>query len=828
MQFSIFSLFKRDSQDQYISGSDDKSTIFLLDNDPHSERLSTLFNALGHSVIILAVGELFPSNKIYDQGDRRVCELIVEKLLGYRGVSANLFVSSDIDTKLREVVDVANSLCMTTSLLSFESLEEGGSTYRNHREGYDYPIVDRAYFVDEQLMMKVKSRNKGPSDFVYTGQHAENEAGLVEYKRYLSNGHNSACLVEDMPVEYFGWLVRSCSENNIKLFARQDLLKKADREKYSKFCQFLPCGAKYKNVLNSADICYQKDEGYFVKVNGEKVLYTSLPESLYPLSRPIEVGKPTITSNIYSLDLLKLSQQMLAPINKRKYKTLVLNLKRGDNLFGSLNWYPKLLGCDNHIIYRGGAVAGDLYASFGLPDVKVQEKIKALAKENGAPYYNIENGFLAFSGIALLNSAKSHSLLLDSKSMYFDGEGGSSVEDAILFSEELSSGEEAHVAPLIKRILTHNLSKYNHAPQLIPFLPGDNKDKVLIVDQRYADKSIGFAGASEVTFNTMLMDAHRENPNSDIIVKVHPDALTGLVKGHYDRAVENIPRVYLYAEDINPVCLLKAVGSVYAVSSQMGFEALMLGKDVYVYGKAIYGGWGLTNDRIQFDRRGGEHRTLLQLFKALYIDNVPYIDPITGERISIDNYLDVLMKVRGAGEGAAKLVNVGEGQLVHNYVTDQYYIEKNGAITLNTVLGVLYNLDPSEDVKTVVCNLKHGGQLPTGSELLDFVIDYYQGEIDINELEESLVGYNRLNDVFNLLKVFHSIFDSAAIMRITNCICNKSKSSVFLEKFLYWSIGTLAKSNRTSSSLSELVTSANALEAAALTKLTEFTKAVSA
>ena len=388
---------------------------------------------------------------------------------------------------------------------------------------------------------------------------------------------------------------------------------------------------------------------------------------------------------------------------------------------------------------------GDVYASFGLPDIKTQEKIKLLAREANAPYYNIENGFLAFSGIALLNSAKSHSLLLDEKSMYFDGIGGSSIEDDILFSDPLNSEEQARILDLIDRISINNLSKYNHAPLFNPVLPGKNEDKVLVIDQRFADKSIGFAGASEITFNSMLMDAHKENPDSDIMVKVHPDALTGLVKGHYDKSVENMPRVYLYAEDINPVCLLKAVSSVYVVSSQMGFEALMLGKPVYVYGKAIYGGWGLTNDRTEFDRRGGEKRNLQQVFKALYIDNVPYVSPFSGERISIEGYLDELMKVRGAGDSSVSLVNVGDGQIIKNPITDQYYIEKNGAVTLNTVLRNLYNLDASENVVEVLNSLKSGGQLPKGSELLDFIVDYNRGVIEINELEESLLNLSLIH-----------------------------------------------------------------------------------
>ena len=229
---------------------------------------------------------------------------------------------------------------------------------------------------------------------------------------------------------------------------------------------------------------------------------------------------------------------------------------------------------------------------------------------------------------------------------------------------------------------------------MLPVLPGDNDNKILVVDQRFGDKSIGYAGANEDTFRLMLIDAQRENPGSDIIVKVHPDALTGLVKGHFDKSIEDVPRVYFYAEDINQMCLLKSVQSVYVVSSQMGYEALMLNKKVYVYGKAIYSGWGLTVDRAINDRRGNQKRSLQQIFKILYLNDIPYIDPFTGNITSLDLYLDSLMKARGGASSGDMLVNIGDGQLIYNKTTNQYFIEKDGVVTLNTVLSIYLSSIP--------------------------------------------------------------------------------------------------------------------------------------
>ena len=826
MAFSIFSLFKKNSDDHYSPGDIDKKTIILLSMDPDYDRLNSIFTSLGHSVISVDVSGAFPSAKFYDQGQQKVREKVAAKFSSYKNDFSVLFVSTDLDTKLREVVDVANVLMLPTSLLSFEAAGEGGSVYRNYREGYDYPIVDRAYFIDKNILAEVQSRNKGPSEYCYVGMESSFNEITVNDRRLNYSEYQSVCFVENMPEEYFSWVVESCSRNNIKLFAKLDILKKADREKYVKFCTFIAIGAEYKSILESSDIKYQKDGDYFVRSNGQSILYKSLPESLYPLYNINLKSESEVLVSSY-LDVVEFSSNISESTVKKKYQTLVLNLKRGDNLFGSLNFYPKLLGCDNHVIYRGGEIEGDVYASFGLPDVSVQNKIRILSKERKVPYYNIENGFLSFTGIALLNSAKSHSLLLDSKSMYFDGISGSSLEDSILFQEELSAKENERIDMLVQRISTHNLSKYNHAPQLVPILPGGNTGKVLIIDQRYGDKSIGYAGASEATFNTMLMDAHRENPNADIIVKIHPDALTGLVKGHFNKSVEEIPRVYLYAEDINPICLLKSVDSVYAVSSQMGFEALMVGKKVFVYGKAIYGGWGLTEDRIDFDRRGGERKVLNQLFKSLYIDNVPYVDPSSGNRIRIEEYLDALMASIEAGPVSSNLINIGDGAIVYNPITDQYFIEKNGNITLKTVLDLLYSLDESLNVQNVLCSLKAGGQLPRNSDLLGYMTEFYLGNIGVEELELKLKESPRLNDCFNVLKVFHGVFDNSTIIRLVEDIGHKSKSPVFLEKLLYWSLGLLAKNNHDISELTALAEFSKSLDEQSSKKLTDFSESVS-
>lgn len=170
MVFSILSLFKAKQEDRYIAGDSEKPTVILVDLDPETERLLAVFQDLNHPIVILSISGLFQIAKVYDSGDRVTRGKLSERLLAYSGLRSILFVSSDINSRLREIVDVANTIRLKTSLLSFESLNNGDESYKNSREGYDYPIADKAYFIDEQLMQEVQARNKGPSDIVYVGE----------------------------------------------------------------------------------------------------------------------------------------------------------------------------------------------------------------------------------------------------------------------------------------------------------------------------------------------------------------------------------------------------------------------------------------------------------------------------------------------------------------------------------------------------------------------------------------------------------------------------------------------------------------------------------
>ena len=95
--------------------------------------------------------------------------------------------------------------------------------------------------------------------------------------------------------------------------------------------------------------------------------------------------------------------------------------------------------------------------------------------------------------------------------------------------------------------------------------------------------AVKYGQADAHSFQAMLQSAVAENPDAEIWVKTHPDVISGKKKGYLtalSAMTDNIDNIHLLAADLNPISLLKQVDTVYCVTSQMGFEALLLEKKV--------------------------------------------------------------------------------------------------------------------------------------------------------------------------------------------------------------------------------------------------------
>lgn len=275
------------------------------------------------------------------------------------------------------------------------------------------------------------------------------------------------------------------------------------------------------------------------------------------------------------------------------------------------------------------------------------------AKRHAIACLALEDGFLRSGGLGGAGHPPL-SLVVDELGIYYDASRPSRLERLIAQAQqdEHLLAEARRAMALIRR---HRLSKYNHAPEACPELPAGSA-RVLVVDQTRGDLSVSGGGADGATFAAMLEAAIAENPGAVIIVKTHPEVAAGNKRGYLGASARD-PNLTFLARDVNPLALLEQVDKVYTVTSQLGFEALLLGRQVVCFGLPWYAGWGLTDDRHPatglLRARRVAPRTLVQLFASAYMQYARYLHPETGLRGDIFDVITHLADFRRANARTA-------------------------------------------------------------------------------------------------------------------------------------------------------------------------------
>jgi capsular polysaccharide export protein len=276
------------------------------------------------------------------------------------------------------------------------------------------------------------------------------------------------------------------------------------------------------------------------------------------------------------------------------------------------------------------------------------------SKRSKLPYLALEDGFVRSFGTG--EKFPSLSLVVDQQGIYYDSKHPSALGTLLASDVDLLENAVDDVALAKANLLEHRLSKYNNAPIGVwqaPFLytnkePGNGLcSRVLVVDQTTGDMSVTLGGASAETFVAMLAAAHAENPQAVIYIKTHPEVMSGRKSGYLSHAntSANDARTVVLRHAINPLRLIEQMDRVYVVTSTMGFEALLAGKPVTVFGMPWYAGWGVTDDRQSCARRT-RTRSVDELFAAAYFHYTRYLDPLTHQRGTIFNVIDWLVHQR--------------------------------------------------------------------------------------------------------------------------------------------------------------------------------------
>jgi glycosyltransferase involved in cell wall biosynthesis len=259
----------------------------------------------------------------------------------------------------------------------------------------------------------------------------------------------------------------------------------------------------------------------------------------------------------------------------------------------------------------------------------------------------VEDGFIRSVGLGA-DLAAPLSWVFDTRGIYFDATKASDLE-LLLQQTVYFDAQLLRAASLRQNLVNIGVTKYNLSSPT--WRRPDNlgsQQVVLVAGQVEGDASIRL-GAHAVRTNTQLLQAVRQRcPHAYIVYKPHPDVVAGLRSGGV-ASQDNLQDKYPCANEVllqaDMAQLLYAVDEVHVMTSLTGFEALMRGVAVVVYGAPFYAGWGLTQD-VDFPAAVGQRRTrklqLDELVAAALIDYPVYLDPKLDVLISPEQALVIL------------------------------------------------------------------------------------------------------------------------------------------------------------------------------------------
>ncbi|MCV3471381.1 capsular polysaccharide biosynthesis protein [Campylobacter sp. CNRCH_2015_0338h] len=263
-----------------------------------------------------------------------------------------------------------------------------------------------------------------------------------------------------------------------------------------------------------------------------------------------------------------------------------------------------------------------------------------LAKDFNNEIFLVEDGFLrsVFLGSDL---TRPFSLIVDSKGLYVDPSKPSDLED-ILQNHEFDESLKQRAKKLISTITHNKFSKYNGLKH--ETLNFNTNKKIILIPAQVEDDASMILGGSGYDTLKLLQNVRKANENAFIVFKPHPDVLSGNRKGLKDKSI-----ILKYCdeiiENVSIDSAINACDEVHTITSTSGFDALLRGKKVVVYGKPFYAGWGLTSDLYEIPRRT-RVLSLEELVAGVLILYPRYIHPKSKNLCEVELALDIMLKMQ--------------------------------------------------------------------------------------------------------------------------------------------------------------------------------------
>jgi capsular polysaccharide export protein len=263
--------------------------------------------------------------------------------------------------------------------------------------------------------------------------------------------------------------------------------------------------------------------------------------------------------------------------------------------------------------------------------------LAAAAASRRVPLVRVEDGFLRSVGLGS-DFLPGASIVVDETGIYFDSSRENDLE-RLLHEGEFDAELLARTRRLIARLVAGGITKYNLADRGPRISWPANSRRLLVPGQVEDDLSVRLGGGSVRGNLDLLARVRVANPDAFIVYKPHPDVVAGHRKGAI-RAVD----ARRYADRIvfarSMAALLGEIDELHTLTSLTGFEALLRGVPVTVYGRPFYAGWGLTRDVTPWDR--GRRLSLEELAAGALIIYPRYLDPVTRQPCDPETIIDRL------------------------------------------------------------------------------------------------------------------------------------------------------------------------------------------
>ncbi len=252
----------------------------------------------------------------------------------------------------------------------------------------------------------------------------------------------------------------------------------------------------------------------------------------------------------------------------------------------------------------------------------------------------IEDGFVHSFGIKKKNIPLT--ICFDKNGIYYDCKSNNDLKE--FFKEELNEKNAHRAKNIIKLWKEYSISKYNFPS----FIEPPSSPYILLIDQTFGDLSLYYGDSENNSFKRMFEFARNNWPNHKIVIKIHPDVINHKKKGCIHSSYYLKKNVIVLADTGQINRLIENSTAVCVVTSQVGFEALIYGKDVHVFGRPFYSGLGLT-----IDHKFNNHDFEITLDQLVFSSLVKYqicIDPRTKKKCEIEEIMNFIYISREASK----------------------------------------------------------------------------------------------------------------------------------------------------------------------------------